>query len=144
MYKKVSRGQAEGGRLRTTARPLKNRATDHLGSSKKSSAQATSTAWKQSLTTATDEVCSWCSVWSSGPYLFKKGGRGWRDTCQFPSWKAGMVSCTHTRACMSLDYNACRAGAARSDAGTARSLARSQVACLREAGRRGCAVPGHE
>jgi hypothetical protein len=144
MYKKVGRGQAEGGRLRTTARPLKNRATTHLGSSKKSSAQATSTAWKQSLTTATDEVCSWFNMLSSGRYLFKKGGRGWRDTCQFPSWKAGMVSCTHTRDRMSLHYKAGRAGTARSVAGTARSLVRRQVACLREAGRRGCAVPGHE
>jgi hypothetical protein len=54
MYKKVGRGQVEGGSLRTTARPLKNRATAHLGSSKKSSVQATSTTWKQSLTTTTD------------------------------------------------------------------------------------------
>ncbi len=73
--------------------------------SKKSCAQATSTAWKQSLTTATDEVCSWRSMSCSGPYLFKKGGRGWRDTCHFPSWKAGMVSCTRTRARMPLHYN---------------------------------------
>ena len=97
----------EAGQVCTCPRSFKHADSSNHGQAKRSSAMCTSTAWMQSLTTATDELCRRrrMAIRYSGELVAMYRGRGSRDGCQLPCWKAGMVSCRHTRDGMSLDYH---------------------------------------